>query len=135
MKLRSDGIKMIQLKTKIPGPKSIALMQRRLESIARGPFHTTPIFVESAKGAYIHDVDGNTLLDFAAGIGVNNVGHVNERVVKALHNQVDKILHASFNVTGYEVYIQLCEKLNKAAPGAFKKKSFPITEFHLAAAD
>jgi 4-aminobutyrate aminotransferase/(S)-3-amino-2-methylpropionate transaminase len=124
MKLRLDGINMIKLKTKIPGPKSIALMQRRLESIARGPFHTTPIFVESARGAYIHDVDGNTLLDFAAGIGVNNVGHVNERVVKALHDQVDKILHASFNVTGYEVYIKLCEKLNAAAPGSFKKKSF-----------
>ncbi len=125
MNLRLDGTKMkIQLKTKIPGPKSIALMQRRIESIARGPFHTTPIFVESAKGAFLQDVDGNTLLDFAAGIGVNNVGHVNERVVKAIHEQADKILHASFNVTGYELYIKLCEKLNQGAPGSFKKKSF-----------
>jgi len=114
----------IQLKTKIPGPKSIALMNRRVASVARGPFHTTPIFVERAKGAFLEDVDGNQLLDFASGIGVVNVGHVHKKVAQAIHEQADQLLHASFNVTAYEGYIELAEKLNNAAPGKFKKKSF-----------
>ena len=115
---------MIKLKTKIPGPNSIELMRRRGECVAKGPFHTTPIFVKSAKGSQLEDVDGNLLLDFASGIGVLNVGHLNGRVVAKIHGQADQLLHASFNVTAYEVYIELCEKLNRLTPGHFKKKSF-----------
>ncbi len=114
----------IKLKTKVPGPKSIELMARRIEAIAKSPFHTTPIFVAKAKGAWLEDVDGNHILDFASGIGVVNVGHVNERVATAIHKQADHILHASFNVTAYEPYIELCEKLNKLTPGQHKKKTF-----------
>lgn len=115
---------MIKLKSKIPGPKSIELMNRRRASVAHSPFHTTPIFVKRAKGAQLEDVDGNLLLDFASGIGVVNVGHLNERVVSAIHRQADELLHASFNVTAYEPYIELCEKLNRLTPGKFAKKSF-----------
>ena len=114
----------IQLKTKLPGPKSLELMRRRRDSVAKSPFHYTPIFVKSAKGARLEDVDGNTLLDFASGIGVVNVGHLNDKVVDAIHQQADQLLHASFNVTPYEQYIELCEKLNQLTPGQFEKKSF-----------
>src|SRR5690242_9738978 len=103
---------MITLKTSIPGPKSQALMQRRAKAVARGPFHNTPIFVAHAHGSYIEDVDGNKLLDFAAGIGVSNVGHNQENVVAAIHQQADRFLHTSFNVAPYAGYIELCEKLN-----------------------
>lgn len=99
-------------------------MERRRESVARGPFHTTPIFVKRAHGARLEDVDGNELIDFAAGIGVVNTGHTNERVVNAIKSQAEELLHGSFNVTAYESYIELCEKLNEATPGSFKKKSF-----------
>ncbi|HXS99870.1 MAG TPA: 4-aminobutyrate--2-oxoglutarate transaminase [Elusimicrobiota bacterium] len=114
----------IDLKTSIPGPKSSALMARRKEAVARGPFHATPIFAESAHGALIHDVDGNTLIDLAAGIGVVNVGHTADSVVAAVVEQAGKLLHGSFNTTAYESYVSLCERLNAAAPGAFAKKSF-----------
>ncbi len=114
----------IQLKTKVPGPKSIELMKRRSEAVLKSPFHVTPIFVKRAKGAFLEDVDGNILLDFASGIGVLNLGHLNPHIVQAIHQQADQLLHASFNVTPYEVYIELCEKLNQLTPGSFKKKSF-----------
>ena len=117
-------VKSIDLKTSIPGPKSSALMARRKEAVARGPFHATPIFVESAHGALIKDVDGNTLIDLAAGIGVVNVGHTAEPVVAAVREQAGKLLHGSFNTTAYESYVRLCERLNAAAPGDFAKKSF-----------
>lgn len=115
---------MIELKTSIPGPKSLALMERRKKAVARGPFHTTPIFAEKAEGAWITDVDGNRLLDFSSGIGVVNVGHTPERVVKSAQEQLTKFLHTSFNVVAYEGYVAVCEKLNSAMPGSFDKKSF-----------
>lgn len=104
----------IALKTKVPGPKSLALMKERQAAVARGPFHVTPIFIAKAESAVIEDVDGNRFLDFAAGIGVLNVGHLNAGVVSAIRQQTEKFLHAAFNVTPYESYIRLCEKLNAA---------------------
>ena len=114
----------IKLKTALPGPRSLALMAERQKHVARGPFHTTPIFVDRGKGAMLEDVDGNQLLDFAAGIGVVNVGHASALVSDAIHTQAAKLLHASFNVTAYEGYIRLAEKLNAATPGTFAKKTF-----------
>jgi 4-aminobutyrate aminotransferase/(S)-3-amino-2-methylpropionate transaminase len=116
--------KNIVLKTAIPGPKSVALMARRKAAVARGPFHGTPIFVDHAHGALLTDVDGNQLIDLAGGIGVVNTGHTPEALVKAIVAQADKLLHGSFNVTPYEGYVALCEKLNAKTPGTFAKKSF-----------
>lgn len=114
----------IYLKTEIPGPKSRALMLRRKEHVARGPFHVTPIFVDRAEGAILQDVDGNQLLDFASGIGVTNVGHTHPIVVEALQKQLQRFLHVGVNVTPYESYIALAEKLNEKTPGSFPKKTF-----------
>ncbi len=122
--LPGTKLKNILLKTSIPGPKSQALMTRRRAAVARGPFHGTPVFVDHAHGALITDVDGNVLIDLAAGIGVVNTGHTPEKLVNAIKTQADKLLHGSFNVTPYESYVALCEKLNAKAPGRFAKKSF-----------
>src|ERR1043166_6046904 len=102
----------IVLETKIPGPKSQALMAQRQSAVARGPFHVTPIFVAKAKGAVIEDVDGNQFIDFAAGISVVNVGHGHPEGVRAIHEQADRFLHTGINVTHYESYVKLCERLN-----------------------
>ncbi len=114
----------IRIKTQIPGPQSQALFKRRQESVARGPFHVTPVFAARAKGALIEDVDENCFIDFAAGIGVVNTGHCHDSVIEALKGQLERTLHLSFNVTPYESYIQLCEKLNSITPGNFNKKTF-----------
>jgi len=114
----------INLKTKIPGPKSIALMEERKKHVARGPFHSTPIFIERAHGAKVWDVDGNTMLDFASGIGVVNVGHTAPEVVAAIQDQATKNIHSSINVLAYDGYINLSKKINEAIPGDFAKKTF-----------
>jgi len=116
----------IQLKTSIPGPRSQALMQRRAAAVARGPFHATPVYIEKAEGALIHDVDGNTFLDFAAGLGVVNVGHCPPDLVTAVQAQTSRFLHAGFNVTPYESYIALAEKLNARVPGDGPKKTLLV---------
>lgn len=117
----------IQLKTRIPGPKSQALFAERQAAVPRGPFHGTPVFVNRARGALLDDIDGNTFIDLASGIGVLNVGHMASDVVQAIHAQADQTLHLSFNVTPYEGYLRLAQKLNEATPGTFAKKTFLVT--------
>jgi 4-aminobutyrate aminotransferase/(S)-3-amino-2-methylpropionate transaminase len=113
----------IQIRTAIPGPKSKALMDRRNAAVARGPYHSTPVFVAKAEGAVLEDVDGNRFIDFAGGIGCLNIGQRAPGVVAALREQIDQFLHVCFSVTPYESYIAVAEKLNALAPGNFPKKS------------
>jgi 4-aminobutyrate aminotransferase/(S)-3-amino-2-methylpropionate transaminase len=102
--------------TAIPGPKSLELLARRNAAVPRGVSHNTDIFAETAKGALIRDVDGNVFIDFAAGIGVINVGHCADEVVAAIKEQTERYIHTSINVAPYEPYVALAERLNAAAP-------------------
>ena len=112
----------IKLQTAVPGPKSRELMARRAQFVARGPFHSTPVFLASAKGALIEDVDGNRFIDLASGIAVVNVGHAAEPVVRAVREQAGKVLHAGFNVTPTEGYVELSQRLCALTPGEQPKK-------------
>ena len=114
----------IRLKTEIPGPNSRALTARRFQAIPRGVYASTPLFISHAEGAIIEDVDGNRFIDMGGGIGCVNVGHRNSRVLSALRGQLDAFLHLCFQVTGYESYVALAEKLNQLTPGSFAKKTF-----------
>jgi 4-aminobutyrate aminotransferase/(S)-3-amino-2-methylpropionate transaminase len=116
-------MKSIRLNTTIPGPKSAALMNREAAAVPRGVSQLTPIFVARAQGACIEDVDGNTFLDLAGGIGCLNVGHRNPNVTRVLHDQIDRFLHTCFMVTPYESYVTVAEKLNSLAPGSTPKKT------------
>ena len=116
----------IQLKTPIPGPRSLALMQRRTEAIPRGLANTTPLFAAKAEGAVLEDVDGNRFLDFAGGIGCINVGHRAEPVLKNIRAQLDRFLHTCFMVGAYESYVELAERLNQLVPGNFPKKTLLV---------
>jgi 4-aminobutyrate aminotransferase/(S)-3-amino-2-methylpropionate transaminase len=97
------------------------LLERRLKSIPQSPFNTTPAFIKDAKGACMVDVDGKRFIDFAGGIGVNNVGHSHPKVVQAIKDQADSFIHTCFHVAMYEPYVELAEKLNDLAPGNFEK--------------
>jgi 4-aminobutyrate aminotransferase / (S)-3-amino-2-methylpropionate transaminase / 5-aminovalerate transaminase len=100
------------------------LIALREQHIPQGPFNIHPIFVESAHGATITDVEGKQYLDFAGGIGVMNVGHGSEKVVAAIKDQADKYTHTCFHVVQYEPYVELAARLNQLAPGEFAKKSY-----------
>ncbi|HEY6928207.1 MAG TPA: 4-aminobutyrate--2-oxoglutarate transaminase [Thermoanaerobaculia bacterium] len=113
----------IELKTAIPGPRSVDLHERRRRSVPRGISHMTPICADRGVGALVVDLDGNRLLDFAGGIGTLNVGHANPDVVAAASAQLAKLTHTCFSVALYESYVALAEKLNAITPGAFPKKT------------
>ena len=59
----------IHLQTELPGPKSQAIVVRREAATPRGAAKLSPVAVVRAEGAALTDADGNTLLDFAGGIG------------------------------------------------------------------
>ncbi len=113
----------IELKTAIPGPESRALAERRNSAVPRGLSHATPVYVARAQGAWLEDVDGNRFIDFAGGIGCINTGHRQEAVLDAIEKQLNNFLHTCVQVTPYEGYIRLAERMNQAAPGKFPKKT------------
>jgi len=100
-----------------------SLLAERNRHIPQGPFNVHPIFAEKAKGAIITDVEGKEYIDFAGGIGVNNVGHCDEEVLKAIQDQIQKYIHTCFHVVMYEPYVELAKRLNKITPGDFPKKT------------
>lgn len=112
-----------QIVTAIPGPKSLALQQRRSEVISAGVGTMLAAFIDEAHGAILKDVDGNQLIDFGSGIGVVTIGHTNPGVVEAVSKQVSKLTHTLFTVTPYEPYVRAGELLTSHAPGNFKKKA------------
>jgi len=108
--------------TGIPGPRSVALQARREKIVPRGVSFSSTIFADEAQGALIKDVDGNVFVDFAAGIGVANIGHCDADVSHAVKEQIGKYIHTSFNVCGYAPYVEVAEKLASLSPGDFAKK-------------
>jgi 4-aminobutyrate aminotransferase/(S)-3-amino-2-methylpropionate transaminase len=72
----------------------------------KGPFNITSAFIKEARGAVMVDVDGRELIDFAGGIGVNNVGHCHPKVVAAIQDQAGKCIHSCFHVAMYEAYVE-----------------------------
>jgi len=116
-----SNIKKPNIKTEIPGPKAKRLLKIRDQYIPSGVYHTIPTFIKRGEGAVIEDIDGNILLDFAAGISVLNIGYSHPEVVKAVKKQAGKFFHSSINVILYESYIQLSKKLCEITPGDFPK--------------
>ena len=116
----------IQLRTSVPGPKSKALNERRQKAVPRGLSHATPVYVARAEGAVLEDVDGNRFIDLAGGIGCVNVGHRSTSVVNAIQKQTDEFLHTCVQVTPYEGYVRLAERLNQLTPGKFPKKTLLV---------
>jgi 4-aminobutyrate aminotransferase/(S)-3-amino-2-methylpropionate transaminase len=103
--------------------KTEKLVQRKNNAVARGIANSTGVFVEKASGAVITDVEGREFLDFYAGVGVLNVGHCPEPVVKAIQKQAEQLLHSFFAIAMYEPYVELAEKMNSLMPGGSLKKT------------
>ncbi len=85
---------------------------------------TMPVFADRAYGGIVVDVDGNSFIDLGAGIAVLNVGSGAPAVVEGVIDQVRRFTHTCFQVTGFEGYIELAERLNALAPGTNAKRSF-----------
>jgi len=103
------------------------LHARRQQAVPRGVTNSLAVYAERAANAEIWDVEGRRYIDFASGISVLNTGHLHPKVQQAVARQLEKLVHACFQVTPYESYIALAEQLNALAPGAGPKKTIFLT--------
>src|SRR3954447_9127227 len=113
----------IELRTAIPGPRSQEVLERLAASVAAPLALTFPVVAAEARGATITDVDGNTFIDFAGGVGCLNVGHSHPHVVQAAQEQLERFSHTDYTVVPYEVYATLSERLLALAPFAGPAKA------------
>jgi 4-aminobutyrate aminotransferase/(S)-3-amino-2-methylpropionate transaminase len=109
--------------TEIPGPKSRELHDRKAAAVSGGIGVTLPVYVTAAGGGVLVDVDGNSLIDLAAGIAVTSAGNAAPEVVSRVQEQVAAFTHTCFMVAPYEPYVEVCEQLAELTPGDHDKKS------------
>lgn len=102
------------------------LIERRKAAVARG-VGTRDIYAVRAENAELWTADGRRMLDFAAGIAVNNTGHRHPAVIEAVQRQMRDFTHTCFHVAPYEAYVALAERLNALTPGDFAKKTMFAT--------
>ncbi|MBK9557615.1 MAG: aspartate aminotransferase family protein [Bacteroidetes bacterium] len=93
-----------------------ALYEKRKQLVPNALGIFNPSSISKASGAIITDADGKSFIDFAGGIGVINAGHCPEPVVKAIQEQSEKFIHACFNVSIYEQYLNAAEKMIDILP-------------------
>ena len=99
MKLKDTGLSVQDIKDKVN--------KYMIETYERFDF-----LAETAEGMYIYDENGTPYLDFYAGIAVNNAGNRNPKVVAAVKDQVDDIMH-TFNYPYTIPQALLAEKVCK----------------------
>ena len=106
----------IEIRTDVPGPRSREVLARKERVIAEPLSVYLPLVIAEARGATLTDVDGNTFVDFAGGVGCMNVGHSHPRVVEAIREQAERFTHTDFTIVPYENYVALAERLVELAP-------------------
>ena len=104
----------------MPGPRSRALAERLAAVESQNVTclePTAPIFWERAAGSNVWDVDGNRFVDLTAAFAVANTGHGHPRVVAAVKDQAERLLHGMGDVHPPAVKVALLETLVRLYPG------------------
>ena len=109
--------------TAIPGPESLARLDRKKAHVADGVGTMLPVFVTAAGGGVVVDVDGNSLIDLGSGIAVTSVGNAAPGVVARAQEQLAAFTHTCFMITPYDGYVDVCVALGELTPGDHAKKS------------
>lgn len=103
-------------------PNSISLFSRAQQSIPGGvnspvrAFRSvggTPVFMKSAKGAYMYDEDGNEYIDYINSWGPMILGHAHETVVKAIQ---DKVIYSSSFGAPTKLEVEIAELIKEMVP-------------------
>jgi 4-aminobutyrate aminotransferase/(S)-3-amino-2-methylpropionate transaminase len=103
-------------------PAHSSIQARCAEAVPRGLAIAHPkLAVARAEGARVWDEVGQEYLDFACGIGVQNVGHRHPRVVAAVAGQLTRLTHMACQVGMYDEYVQLASRLNALVGGPARK--------------
>ena len=110
--------------TPLPGPRAQAVIDRDRQVLSPSYTRSYPLVASRGEGAIVEDVDGNRFLDFSAGIAVVATGHCHPRVVKAIQQQAERLIHMSGTDFYYENMVQLAEQLAALAPGGGARRVY-----------
>ena len=100
----------------LPGPLARGVINEDQKLISPSYTRCYPLVVKKGQGSWIEDVDGNTFLDFTAGIAVNSTGHCHPEVVQAIQDQCARFVHMSGTDFYYEQMPALAKRLSAIAP-------------------
>lgn len=85
---------------------------KRWQRAMQDNYGTPTIELVSGKGSVVKDSNGNTYLDFLAGIATNVLGHAHPAIVKAVTKQIATLGHVS-NFYAHPNVLELAETLQK----------------------
>ncbi|MDJ0476178.1 aminotransferase class III-fold pyridoxal phosphate-dependent enzyme, partial [Pantoea eucalypti] len=103
--------------------KNNLMQQRKAQALPKGIGTLCDWYVARAENATLWDQDGNSWIDFAGGIAVLNTGHRHPRIEQAIAEQLTKFTHTAFQITPYESYVALAERINQRVPIAGPAKT------------
>ncbi len=115
----------IQIRTKIPGPKSLELFHDWHTYEADVTGYQAEIVWKSAKGCVVTDVDGNSYIDWTSGVLVTNVGHCHPHLVRAITAASQDLLNNYECANTYR--IEAARRLVSALPEHLDKCFFLST--------
>jgi 4-aminobutyrate aminotransferase len=104
------------LVTEVPGPKALAQVAADQAVVSNSLPRAYPFAPVRGFGMGVEDQDGNVFLDFCAGIAVNSTGHCHPRVVDAIVQQAQRLIHYSASDFYEERYQELASALAATAP-------------------
>lgn len=113
----------ISIRVPPPGPNARKVVEEDTKYIATST-KSLPVVGESAKGAFVRDVDGNVFLDFSTGISVLNIGHIHPHVLEKVETQLHRLWHFAGTDYYYREQVDAAKALVENTPGSFPKKVF-----------
>jgi 4-aminobutyrate aminotransferase len=116
--------KLPRINTSLPGPKSQLVIDYDQKFMSPSYMRDYPLVADHAYGCIVEDPDGNTFLDFAAGIAVCSTGHCHPKVVAAIQKQAAEMIHIAGNDFYHRHMPQLAERLVATMPKSSHYKVF-----------
>lgn len=113
-----------KIKTALPGPEAQKVLALDRHYVSPSYTRDYPFVAKSGKGMIVEDVDGNTFVDFSAGIAVVSTGHCHPDVVRAIQRQAETLIHMSGTDFYYPLLAEVAQKMAEITPGNFEKKVY-----------
>src|SRR5437879_13236497 len=117
-------VKTPRLVTALPGPNAKRVLEQDARLMSPSYTRDYPLVAKEGHGAIVEDVDGNSFLEFAAGIAVCSTRHCHPKVVEAIQKQAAELIHISGTDFYHHHMPQLAERLVATLPGKEAKKVF-----------
>jgi 4-aminobutyrate aminotransferase len=113
---RSEEVGVPRLVTEIPGPRARACVERDHAWTSPSLPRAYPFVPVRGQGATVEDIDGNVFIDFCAGIAVNSTGHGHPKVIAAIKEQAENLVHYSASDFYPPIYAETAEAIARTVP-------------------